>query len=199
MKKYWHRLTPGLVSALIKINKAVNLKKKNDIRIDRLPEELALTHVERCNWQKLRLHGLIARVKENGEVKRGRWCITRKGYQFLGGVRIPRRVLSFRNRVEGHSPEDANISEVLRSTPYFESIDDIQFEYAQPEIEGEMEAEIVPIVPGKKRLKKGQTPCPTCGEAMGKKMETYDTHEPNTLGMKTWFECPECGYNENTK
>ena len=132
LKKYWHRLTPGMTSALMKMNRGVNVKKANDIRIDKLTGDMALTHVERCNWQKLRLHGLVARVKVDGLVQRGRWLITRKGYQYLHGEVVPQRVLSFRNQVEDHSEELVTISEVLKSTPYFESIEDIKFEIAEP-------------------------------------------------------------------
>lgn len=193
-KRYWHKLTPGLVSALIKINKAVNLKRENDIRIDRLPADLKLTHEERCNWQKLRLHGLVARVKFMGEVKRGRWCMTRKGYKFLSGKPIAERVLSFRNAVQGHSPEEVTISQVARSSPYFESIDDIKFEYPEPQEEGETVIERTPIVPRRKRLKKGQTPCPKCGEALVNRMDSKI--EGDKAIVEKWRECPGCTYTE---
>lgn len=198
-KRYWHKLTPGLVSALVKINKAVNLKKENDIRIDRIPKDIALTHVERCNWQKLRLHGLIARVRFFGQVKRGRWLITRKGFRFLHGKEIPSRVLSFRNRVVGHSDEMTTITDVVRSTPYFESIEDIRFEYPEPKEEGELEIENVPIFTRSRKLKKGQIPCPRCGSALTKRISSEPSPtSPNSVIVTEWKECKECGYSEKT-
>ena len=194
MKRYWHKLTPGLVSALVKIHKAVNEKKENDIRIDRLPMDLRLTHVERCNWQKLRLHGLVARVRFMTEVKRGRWLITRKGYRFLSGKPISKRVLSFRNHVEGHDAEEVTIAQVMRSSPNFESIEDIRFEYKEPYEEGEMIIEKTPIVPKRKRLKKGQMPCPACGEALAKKSKA--TFSGDVASVESWLECTGCQYKE---
>lgn len=196
LKAYWHKVTPGLVSALLKINKAVNMKKKNDIMIDKLPELIALTHVERCNWQKLRLHGLIARVKEGGEVKRGRWLITRKGHDFLSGHQISESVKSFRNRVVGHSANLITISEALESTPYFEEINDISFEYTTPTEEGDDETD-TPILKTKKtRLKRGQTPCPECGEPLKSRFQDEPGEQPNSLKVTRWKECTECGYKE---
>lgn len=193
MKKYWHKITPGICTALIKINKAVNLKKVNDVRIDKLPTDLALTHVERCNWQKLRLHGLVARVRESGYVKRGRWCITRKGYKFLMGQEIPERVMSFRNRVEGHSPEVTTLSKALRGTPWFESIDDIKFEYAEPYQEGDAAIDDTPVVYGRKRLKKGTQVCPNDGSPLRRVVETTPKDE-NTVFVKKGWACNVCSY-----
>lgn len=196
-KRFWHKVTPGIAVALIKINKAVNFKKENDINVGRLTGEFELTHSERSNWQKLRLHGLIARVRFFGMVKRGRWLITRKGYQFLSGHEIPQRVLSFRNHVEGHSAEMVTIEDVLRSTPHFESIEDIRFEYAPPVQEGESDVENSPIAPRKKKLKKGQIPCPKCGSAMRKCFESIPSKtDPNAVQVKQWNACTACWYND---
>lgn len=127
MKMYWHKITPGMTRALAKMRKAVSIKGENDIRIDKLPKSIALNHVERCNWQKLRIHGLVARVKEDGQVKRGRWLITNKGYDYLYGMAIHESVQSFRNKVVDHSPEMVTISEVMHSDPYWQSIDDFKY------------------------------------------------------------------------
>lgn len=196
MKRYWHKITPGICTALIKINKAVNLKRVNDIRIDKLPEDLALTHVERCNWQKLRLHGLVARVKEFGTVKRGRWCITRKGYKFLMGESIPQRVLSFRNRVEGHSPELITLSQALRSTPWFESINDIKFEYAEPYQEGDTVIDSTPVVYGKGKKKKGVKYCPVDGSELRMSIHSDPGSSPESVVVTKIYNCQVCSYKE---
>ena len=127
MKMYWHKLTPGITKALIKMRKAVAVKGKNDIRIDKLPPDLALTHIERCNWQKLRMHGLVARVTEDGQVKRGRWLTTAKGNSYLQGFEVADNVQTFRNKVVNHSPTMTTISEVMHSDPYWQGIDDFDY------------------------------------------------------------------------
>lgn len=48
--------------------------------------------------------------------------------------------------------------------------------------------------PKRRRLKKGQEPCPRCGEALVNKMETSAGSEPNTLKMTRWKQCPTCKY-----
>lgn len=123
MKKYWHRLTPGLVKALARFYAAICDKGENDLDIhselDKTP--FAFSHVQKSNWQKLRLHGLVARVHEDGEVKKGRWLITRRGVDFLlGRVEIPCRVQSFRNRVVEHDSSSVGIKDVMGTTPYWE-------------------------------------------------------------------------------
>lgn len=128
MKMYWHKITPGLIRGLLKMRKAVVIKGENDIKIDKLPGELELTKWERANWTKLRFHGLVAKVKKDGKTKRGRYLLTRKGTNFLNGDSIPERVQTFRNKVVDHSPENVTLSMAMSSVPYWEGIDDIQFE-----------------------------------------------------------------------
>lgn len=75
------RLSPGLVRTLIKFKEAVERYNKNDIHLQR---EADLTKNEYNNFQKLRYHGLVHKVR-NGEkgYHSGRWLITRLGGQFL--------------------------------------------------------------------------------------------------------------------
>lgn len=157
LKMYWHTLKPGLVRPLVKMLKAVNqkrniynranrtndtpLKKVNDIRVGRLPGNLKFTTNERCNFSKLRVHGLIARVKIDGKVKSGRWLITRKGYQFLKGEKVPCKVLTFRNKVEGHSDKSVTIAGVMKDQADFETINTIQFRiFEQADKKGQLNA-----------------------------------------------------------
>lgn len=128
MKMYWHKITPGLIKGLLKLRKAVALKGTNDIKIDKLPKEWELTKWERANWSKLRFHGLVAKVKDGDQIKRGRWLLTLKGSNFIGGMPIPERVQTFRNKVTDHSPEQVTISQAMHSVPYWQGIDDIEYE-----------------------------------------------------------------------
>jgi len=120
--------------------------------------------------------------------------MTRKGYKFLSGKPIAERVLSFRNAVQGHSTEEVTISQVARSSPYFESIDDIKFEYPEPQVESETLIEKTPIVPRRRRLKKGQNPCPRCGSALKKMNNT--TIVGDKAIVEEWKQCTECPYTE---
>lgn len=127
MKKYWHKITPGLVKTLVKVYKAVSAKRENAVS----KKDLSLTHSEYGNFQKLRFHGLIAKYKVDGEWHKGDWLITHRGAQFLRGeIEIPEKVLTFRNKVEGHTDETVNIKNVMASEPYFET--DFGYEIFEP-------------------------------------------------------------------
>lgn len=75
---------------------------------------LGLAYSVRTQNTKLRLHGLIARVK-NGEGKQipRRWLITHKGYDFLTGKDVPAKVVVFNNQVLGHDNEVTNIYRIM--------------------------------------------------------------------------------------
>ena len=127
LKKYWHRLTPGLVKTLVKVYARVCEKGKNIID----KKELQLTHSEYGNFQKLRFHGLIAKNIVDGEWIKGEWVITHRGAQFLHGeIQIPIRVLTFRNRVEDHDEILVTVRDVIGTQPYFEK--DFDYQIAKP-------------------------------------------------------------------
>ena len=129
MKKYWHRITPGLVKALVKAYEVVSNKGKN--KFDK--KDLDLTHGEYGNFQKLRFHALIAKYKVNGEWKRGDWLITQRGADFLKGrVSIPVRVQTFRNKITNHDESSVFVKDVIGTTPYFE--EEFDYEIAQPKL-----------------------------------------------------------------
>lgn len=119
LKEWWHTLTPGLVNALIKMLQAVRAKNLNDVH---LQTELELSKNEYNNFQKLRFHGLVAKVYENGgEHKKGCWLITRRGGQFLRGeLRIAKKVKTFRNQVIGHSEDLVTMNEFRGKVSSFE-------------------------------------------------------------------------------
>lgn len=136
LKKYWHRLTPGLVRALAKLYRAVVEKGKNDIDINEEMDNTKnkLSHTEKCNWQKLRLHGLVARVREDGRVMRSRWLLTKRGSQFLSGkVLVPLRVQSFRNEVVDHDAENVSVGHVMRNSVHWEQ--DFDYDIFEPKQE----------------------------------------------------------------
>lgn len=122
LKSYWHALTPGIIRALIKALNVVRERNKNEFHLyDDLTGSNKLTTTEQMNWTKLRFHGLVAKVKENGEWKRGYWLITKRGGEFLRAkVEIPKKVQTFRNKVVDHSTELVTIRDVIDSTEYWQ-------------------------------------------------------------------------------
>lgn len=134
MQAYWHKLTPGLVSALVKLRAGIDKSKVNHINpdkdLDGTPHELKKS--ERSNLSKLRVHGLIAKYKEAGQHIKGEWLITRRGFAFLRGEEaVPSRVKTYRNKVVDHEERHIFISEVFGSIPYFERLQDIEIEPGQ--------------------------------------------------------------------
>jgi hypothetical protein len=128
MKSYWHAITPGLVKMLVKIYSAIASKGENKIHPHK---EMELTTTEHMNMTKLRFHGLIAKCKEEGEVQRGFWLITHRGVEFLKGeIQIPSRVQTFRDKVTGHDERLVTVTDVMKSTPYWEK--DFSYEIFEP-------------------------------------------------------------------
>ena len=132
--KYWHKLTPVLVDALIIAHKAVVANDEN--HIDK--GDLQLSHSQYGNFQKLRFHGLIAKWKEADEAgikawRRGHWLITKRGAAFLRGEEdVPYKVQTFRNRVVDHDSRLVNIKDVLGQVPHLETFADFERERATP-------------------------------------------------------------------
>lgn len=127
MKQYWHRLTPLLVSVLIKFRNAVSDKGVNEIHV---PKELPLSTTEYNNFQKLRFHGLVAKVRISGVHKSGYWLLTHRGSEFLKGtIEIPAKVLTFRNEVIDRSERLVGVKGVLGSAPFLETIETIEYKF----------------------------------------------------------------------
>ena len=112
-KAHWHRMTPGLVKVFIKFAMAVKTKNKNEIHFLR---DLELDHSEYNNAQKLRYFALIAKLKENGEHKRGWWVITRRGGDFLRNETfIPLKIMTLNNKIVRKSEAVCRITDFIRS------------------------------------------------------------------------------------
>lgn len=123
LKKYWHRLTPGLINTLVKVYVGISSKGENVITKD----ELDLTHSEYGNFQKLRFHALIAKHKVDGKWNRRDWLITRRGVEFLKDqIKIPYRVQTFRNKVVAHDAKKIGISEAMGAQPCFEGYEEFK-------------------------------------------------------------------------
>lgn len=126
MKQYWHRLTPGAVSALVKLLKAVHYYNRNSVHLHNEMKSggdpaWRLSDFEWNNFSILRFHGL-AHQDEKKTHRSGYWLITKRGGQFLRGeISVPKGVKTFRDKVIDHSPELVHIRSFAGKTPEFES------------------------------------------------------------------------------
>jgi hypothetical protein len=129
LKKFYHTLTPGIVSVLIAAIQFVHGAGRNEFH---LQNDLHLSVNQFCNVTKLRFHALIAKV----DGKPGYWCITKRGGMFLRGeICVPLKVKTFRNRVEDHSAETIHIDDLRGKVPYFER----EFAYETAQVEAPKE------------------------------------------------------------
>jgi hypothetical protein len=122
LKKFWHRLTPGLVRALYKFARGIGQHGRNELNPStEMPEGLRLTFNERSNFTKLRFFALVAKVRTNGQHTAGKWLLTKRGSDFLHGrMAIPKRVQTYRNEVIAHDPETITVHPFIRQAPWFE-------------------------------------------------------------------------------
>lgn len=129
LKEHGHRITPGLVGALRKFKQGVLDHGRNEIHLSHdLKGPLELTHTEHANFQKLRFHGLVAKVfDKKGNRLQGFWLLTTNGNRFLKGeLAIPKKVYTISNEVSRHSADLVTIRDVIGSEPVFEDINDIE-------------------------------------------------------------------------
>jgi len=199
-KKYWHKLTPGLVKTLVKVYEKISEKQQNII----YKKELKLDHSEYGNFQKLRFHALIAKYKIDGVWDHLSWCITKRGALFIKGeIIIPSKVQTYRNKVLTHNDQLVSITNVIKSDPYWEGYSDFNISFLDEE-EKDLEEldkdktnqniEIKTV----KRKKKGKIYCPKCNNIMKKWIEDIPT-ENNTVKITQGYICTNdsCNYKLN--
>lgn len=122
---------------------------------------LDLNHNERSQLTKLRLHGLIAKVKKDKHHIPRHWVVTTKGWQFIGGQDVPAKVVIYNNQVLGHDGGTTNIKRVGGMAGDFEKQGITEAEsrtYAnirKPEYNKEVQAEFIGTT-WSAQLKKGE-------------------------------------------
>jgi hypothetical protein len=125
MRVYKEKLTKGLCLSLLKFRDVVIATNSNEIHV---PTQVKFNHNEFGNFQKLRYHGLVAKVKdkETGEKKSGYWLLTRRGNQFCKSeIQISEFVETFRNKIVNRAEAKISISQVLGSDDnYWDKITD---------------------------------------------------------------------------
>lgn len=122
------RLNAGHVDTLLKFRQAISYHQRNSIHLykDMDDTRFALTTSQQMNWTKLRFLGLVAKVKQDGQVQRGYWLLTTRGRKFLDGtVSVPATARSMNNELlHDIEPElYVTVSDVVGSKPYFDDGD----------------------------------------------------------------------------
>ena len=129
---YWRRITKGNVESLIKFRQAIGRLDRNEVHLYRDMDgtENELTASQKMNWTNLRFFGLVAKVKEDGQHKRGYWLLTHRGSLFLRGqLAIPVKVKTLDNRKVDETEETLKISDIIKGAqPYFDDIYEIERE-----------------------------------------------------------------------
>ena len=90
------------------------------VNLNKLDDDIAYSAATQRT--KLRLHGLIAKYKEDGVHKASHWVITKKGWSFLAGESIQEKVIVFDNQVLGHSLETTTINRLTGDDVVYEDI-----------------------------------------------------------------------------
>lgn len=118
-RKYWYKITPGLVDILLIMLDYVHEKNENIFTWKEVRDRLkAFQYTQQT---KLRFHGLIANVKDENGVHTGQWLITSRAADFLrGDIAIPERVQTMNNKVIGHEDHNVTVREVYGSPIYLE-------------------------------------------------------------------------------
>lgn len=132
---YWHRLSPGVVTALVKFKHAVIAKGENSVHLlkDMDGTDNELTRHEWNNFTKLRFHGLAVRDKQAGA---GYWLLTSRGNKFLRGeLSVSLKVKTLNNHVIDHDELMVSVSDVMGSTPYFDDIKSVERERLPLEVD----------------------------------------------------------------
>jgi len=131
MKMHWHRISKGLAQTLVKFREVVvHGGKFNKVHLTR---DMNLTKNEYNNFQKLRYHGLVAKVKENGNRVEGYWLLTKRGNLFCKNqLMIPQKVQTFRNKIEKKSEAFVNLEMVFKGVdmPTWDMRDDFDYDFA---------------------------------------------------------------------
>ena len=142
MAAYEISITPGIMNALRKLIRSVREKGINEVH---LVKDTKLTHNEINNITRLRFHGLVAKCYETdatGEKKRksGYWLVTKRAADFIKGeIELPVSVTVFNDRIVSKSETMVTIAEVMKSEPYFDTIEDIRYHEVHKNDSGQME------------------------------------------------------------
>lgn len=110
IKIYRYGLNKTIASFMRAMADAARDTGVNDIDVS----TISLSYSVRTQITKLRLHGLVARVKNEAGVQiPNRWLITNKGWDFVNGKPIPSKVVVYNNQVLGHDDGQITIHQIM--------------------------------------------------------------------------------------
>lgn len=113
---YKYKITPGMVY-LLKNFAHITRRQVSEGKSD--PRSVDANDIDRpfsirAQVTKLRVHGLVAKVKNEKGVQVPRmWVVTKKGWKFLAGKPVQARVTVYNNVVIGHSGGLCVIDQIL--------------------------------------------------------------------------------------
>lgn len=107
---YRYSLNKNMATFMRAMADSVRNSGSNDVDIS----TIGLPYSLRTQVTKIRLHGLIARIKDGRGVQvPSHWLITHKGWDFLNGKQLSKRVISYNDQVLGHDDGTTTIHEIL--------------------------------------------------------------------------------------
>jgi len=112
IKIYRYKINGSFVSILRAMAAATNETRQRSVDLN----SLDLPYSVLTQRTKMRLHGLI----QNTDDKQSHWLITRKGWNFLRGEKVPARVVVFDNQNLGYMPEYTTIHRIARDDIVYE-------------------------------------------------------------------------------
>lgn len=118
-RKYWYKLTPGLLDVLFIMVQYVHEQNRNEFTIKEIRH--LLKTFQYTQTTKLRFHGLIAKVKDDNGVHHGKWLITRRAGDFMRNeIVLPQKVQTQKNKVIDHDDVNVSIRDVYGDDLYLE-------------------------------------------------------------------------------
>lgn len=118
-RKYWYKLTPGLLDVLFIMLQYVHENDRNEFTIKEIRDRLK--PFQYTQTTKLRFHGLIAKVKDDNGVHHGKWLITRRAGDFMRNeIVLPQKVQTQNNKVIGYDDYNVSIRDVYGDDLYLE-------------------------------------------------------------------------------
>lgn len=118
-RKYWYKLTPGLLDVLFIMLQYVHENDRNEFTIKEIRDRLK--PFQYTQTTKLRFHGLIAKIKDENDVFTGKWLITRRAGDFLRNeIVLPQKVCTQGNKVIDYDDVNVSIRDVYGDDLYLE-------------------------------------------------------------------------------
>lgn len=124
LKIYRYGISESMVRVLREMARRTKLQLDGNDKAGRVIDvdaTLNLKHSERTQLTKMRFHGLVAKVKEDGRQIPRHWIITTKGWNFLGNEAVPAKVIVYNNQVLGHDGGMIDIRRIAGGNGEFEA------------------------------------------------------------------------------